>query len=90
MRFIGPPLAPTLFASPLLGGRVPQASRCSGLCMTGLLWTLMAGLTALRLKLIGSKSSSLRLLLLTFRVISAAVGIAPGCGVVDLEGGEPW
>jgi hypothetical protein len=57
--------------------------------MIGLLWTLTAGLTALRLKLIGSKSSSLRLLLFSFRVISAADGIAPGCGVDTLGGDEP-
>ena len=54
--------------------------------MTGLLCTLIPGLTALRLKLVGSKSSSLRRLLLTFLVISATVGPPPGCGVADLEG----
>jgi hypothetical protein len=60
-----------------------------GLCMTGLLCTLIPGLTALRLKLVGSKSSSLLRLLLTFRVISAAVGPEElGCGVEDLEGEE--
>ena len=48
----------------------------------------MPGLTALRLKLVGSKSSSLRRLLLTFRVISAAVGPVPGCGVADRDGDE--
>ena len=40
----------------------------------------MPGLTALRLKLTGSKSSSLRRLLLIRRVISAAVGGMPPCG----------
>jgi hypothetical protein len=60
-----------------------------GLCMTGLLCTLIPGLTALRLKLVGSKSSSLLRLLLIFRVISAAVGPEElGCGVEDLEGEE--
>ena len=49
----------------------------------------MPGLTALRLKLVGSKSSSLRLLLFTFLVISAGVGAVPGCGVADLDGEEP-
>jgi hypothetical protein len=58
--------------------------------MTGLLCTLMPGLTALRLKLVGSKSSSLRRFLLTFLVISAAVGPAPGWGVADLEGEDGW
>jgi hypothetical protein len=48
----------------------------------------MPGLTALRLKLVGSKSSSLLRLLLTLRVISAAVGTATGCGVVDLDGDD--
>lgn len=87
----GPPLLPTLF-SPLLGGRFPQGvtSRCMGLCMTGLLCTLIPGLTALLLKLVGSKSSSLLRLLLTFRVISAAVGPVPGWGVADLEGDDIW
>ena len=46
----------------------------------------MPGLTALRLKLVGSKSSSLLRLLLTLRVISAAVGPVGGCGVADLDG----
>jgi hypothetical protein len=46
----------------------------------------MPGLTALLLKLVGSKSSSLLRLLLTLRVISAAVGAVGGCGVADLEG----
>lgn len=58
--------------------------------MTGLLCTLMPGLTALRLKLVGSKSSSRRRLLLTFLVISAAVGPDDGCGVDDLEGEDVW
>lgn len=40
----------------------------------GELWTLMPGLTARRLKLTGSKSSSRRRLLLMRRVISAALG----------------
>jgi hypothetical protein len=48
----------------------------------------MPGLTALRLKLVGSKSSSRLRLLLTLRVISAAVGAVGGCGVADLEGEE--
>jgi hypothetical protein len=48
----------------------------------------MPGLTALRLKLEGSKSSSLLRLLLTLRVISAAVGTAVGCGVADLDGDD--
>jgi hypothetical protein len=56
--------------------------------MTGLLCTLMPGLTALRLKLVGSKSSSLLRLLLTLRVISAAVGAVAGCGVADLDGDD--
>lgn len=66
-----PPLSP-----PVLPGREPQVaeSRCLGLCRTGELWTLMPGLTALRLKLVGSKSSSRRRLLLMRRVISAALG----------------
>lgn len=46
--------------------------------MIGLLCTLMPGETARRLKLVGSKSSSLLRLLLTFRVISSLVG--PVCG----------
>lgn len=54
--------------------------------MIGLLCTLMPGLTALRLKLEGSKSSSLLRLLLTLRVISSLVGPVCGCGVEDLEG----
>ncbi len=54
--------------------------------MTGLLCTLMPGLTALRLKLVRSKSSSRRRLLLTFRVISAAVGPATVWGVAHLDG----
>ena len=71
---------------------MPQGmiSRCSGLCITGLLCTLIPGLTALRLKLVGSKSSSLRRFLFTFCVISAAVGPIPGWGVADLEGEDDW
>jgi len=89
--FIGPPLPPIFPASPLLDGRLPQGvvSLCIGLCITGLLCTLIPGLTARRLKLVGSKSSSLRRLLLTFRVISAAVGPAPGWGVAARED-EEW
>jgi len=83
-RFIGPPLGTGFPDSPLLPGRLPHGSRCIGLCMTGLLCTLIPGLTALRLKLVGSKSSSRRRLLFTLRVISAAVG----CGVNDREGDE--
>jgi len=69
---------------------VPQgvASLCIGLCITGLLCELMPGLTALRLKLLGSKSSSRRRFLLTFCVISAAVGPLPGCGVADRDGDD--
>lgn len=87
---------PDAFSPPLLPGREPQGmlSRCSGLCMTGELCTLMPGLTARRLKLIESISSSLRLLLLMRRVISSAVGGTRGppceppaeggaCGVSD-------
>lgn len=54
--------------------------------MTGLLCTLIPGLTALRLKLVGSKSSSLLRLLLTFCVISAGVGPVLDCGVDEREG----
>jgi hypothetical protein len=69
---------------------VPQgvASLCMGLCITGLLCELMPGLTALRLKLLGSKSSSRRRFLLTLCVISAAVGPVPGCGVADRDGDD--
>ncbi len=56
--------------------------------MIGLFCTLIPGLTALRLKLVRSKSSSLLLLLFTFLVISAAVGPIDSCGVADLEGDE--
>lgn len=68
-------LLPAL-SPPLLPGREPQGatSRCMGLCIMGELWTLIPGLTARRLKLMGSKSSSRRRLLLIRRVISAALG----------------
>lgn len=46
----------------------------------------MPGLTARRLKLLGSKSSSRRRFLLTFWVISAAVGPVPSCGVAERDG----
>lgn len=67
---------PDAFSAPLLPGREPHGmlSRCSGLCMMGELWTLMPGLTARRLKLTGSKSSSRRRLLFMRRVISSALG----------------
>ena len=58
--------------------------------MMGLLWTLIPGLTARRLKLVGSKSSSLLRLLFTLRVICAAVGPGPDCGVADLDGEDVW
>ena len=87
---------PEAFSPPwLLPGREPQGilSRCNGLCMIGELCTLIPGETALLLKIWGSKSSSLRRLLLIRRVISAAVGgmlpvcdgvaEAVGCGVSD-------
>lgn len=68
-------LLPAL-SPPLLPGREPHdiLSRWSGLCVTGELCTLIPGLTARRLKLTGSKSSSRRRLVLILRVISAAVG----------------
>lgn len=67
---------------------MPQGvtSLCIGLCITGLLCALIPGLTARRLKLLGSKSSSRRRFLFTFWVISAAVGPVPGCGVADRDG----
>lgn len=82
----GPPMLPESLCAllparspPVLPGREPHwmLSRCSGLCTTGELCTLMPGLTARRLKLTGSRSSSRRRLLLMRRVISAAEG---GCG----------
>lgn len=54
--------------------------------MTGLFCTDMLGDTARRLKDVGSKSSSRRRLLFTLRVISAAVGTDPACGVADRVG----
>lgn len=68
------PLLP--LSPPVLPGREPQGitSRCMGLCMMGELCALMLGLTARRLKLVGSKSSSRRRLLLIRLVISAALG----------------
>lgn len=71
------PLLPR--SPPVLPGREPQGitSRCMGLCTMGELCALMLGLTARRLKLVGSKSSSRRRLLLIRRVISAALGSWP-------------
>lgn len=71
------PLLP--LSPPVLPGREPHGitSRCIGLCTTGELCALMLGLTARRLKLVGSKSSSRRRLLLIRRVISAALGNWP-------------
>lgn len=80
---------PEALSPPLLPGREPHGamSRCSGLCMTGELCTLMPGLTARLLKVTGSKSSSLRRLLLIRRVISSAVGgiLGPWDPVADPE-----
>lgn len=85
--------------SPLFAGLVPQGatSLCMGLCITGLLCTLIPGLTARRLNDVGSRSSSRRRL----RVISNVEG-GPcpdegscefGCGVDAREGeleDETW
>jgi hypothetical protein len=53
--------------------------------MTGLLWTLMLGDTALRLKRLGSKSSSRR----RFRLISVMAGKF-ACGVELLDPGRSY
>ena len=78
-----PPLLPASLSPPLLLGRDPHRSRCMGLCSTGEPCTLTPGLTARRLKLMGSRSSSRRRLLLIRRVISAALGrgvpLSEGC-----------
>src|SRR5271170_4055699 len=76
----------------VFGGGWPHAFSAvvsTGLCgRTGLLCTLIPGLTARRLKLAGSKSSSRRRFLLTLRARSLAVGnvvAGPASGVEERE-----
>lgn len=86
-----PPLLPLLLRSLLVlgGGICPQALSPlkPGLCCnTGLLCTLMPGETALRLKLDGSRSSSLpRFRLFAFLAASPAVGAMDARGVDERD-----